>query len=99
MATIDSEAVNFQRVVLGPLDTLNVRAGADPVAIWVPSNYQVFVTSQQGVTLDIGSLVQHHDVVSLHREKTEVYRALQNARKREKRARRKLRTLDRKGSA
>lgn len=86
---------SFHRVVLTPNDVLTVTPHGKPVAVWVPSGYEVQIVARRGVVLDLAEAVEHHDVVSMERRLREKDKQLRAVVKREKRARRKLRGLDR----
>jgi hypothetical protein len=55
----------FHRVPISPGDVLKVRPGDKPVAVWVPSGYEVRISSDVEVVLDCAEAIEHHDVVTM----------------------------------
>lgn len=93
------EEAPFHRVALTPSDELLVKPRDKPVAVWIPSGYEVVIRAPRGVTLDLAEVVEHHDVVTMDRALREKDRRVRNAERRARRAKRKLRGLDRTGQA
>lgn len=90
-----TEGAKGRRLVLEKNEAMEVTAEEQPVAMWVPSNCTVRIFAPHGAVLDFGELVQHHDVVSLERTIREHDKRTRIVKRALRRARRKLRGLDR----
>ena len=90
MMAVESE---FHRVTLGPWDQLLLRARDKPVAIWVPSNYQVTITAERETVLDVAEVVEHEDIVSMEKRLREMRNEKRRAEREARRAKRRARQL------
>lgn len=85
----------FHRVEMKRGETLMVKADDKPTAVWIPAGYQIGLMVDKDVVLDISEVVEHDDIVSLDQKLREMKRVERSAKASEKRARRRLRQLNR----
>lgn len=93
----DDEVVEgaFHRLVVAPETPAKVLSQAKPVAVWLPSNSRVTISSEQQIVVDFAESVDHEDVVSLDRKLREKDKIIKVTKRALRRARRRLRGLER----
>jgi hypothetical protein len=89
------EQGEFRRVPMNCDDELVVTAGEKPVAVWLPSHASMKVVAIGGFVLDASEAVQHHDIISMEQKIREYDRRKRVVGRALRRAKRKLRGLER----
>lgn len=85
----------FHRLVVSPDIPVRVYPQERAVAVWLPSNSEVTVSSEKEIVIDLAENVDHEDVVSMDRKLREKDKLIKALRRALRRAQRRLRGLDR----
>ena len=89
------EGVAFHRAEIGGENSITICPEEKAVAVWLPSNARVTITSEKGIMVDATENVDHEDVVSLDHKLREKDRVIKKTRRALWRSRRRFRDLDR----